>query len=159
MGCSLKPKVTDMNAKDKADEAPFFKSLGTCFMALKRCSTRLLSRKSFDLSMEQIMVLFILRHEEGLHLTQLAEKCDRDKTTTTRMIAGLEKRNLVVKVPGKTDTRQKLIYLTHLAKEKLKELAPFAEEMQSIAMNGLDPGDVELAQDVLDKMANNLEGK
>ena len=148
-----------MDSKDKADEAPFLKSIGTCFMALKRCSSRLLSRKPFDLSMEQILVLFILRHEEGLHLTQLAEKCDRDKTTATRMVRGLEKRNLVVKVPGKIDTRRKLIYLTHLAKEKLKELAPFTEEIRSIALNGLDPGDVKRAQDVLDKVAKNLEGK
>jgi DNA-binding MarR family transcriptional regulator len=148
-----------MNSKDKVEEAPFFKSLGRCFVGLKRCGSRLLSQKSFDLSVEQIMVLFILRDEEGLHLTQLAEKCNRDKTTATRMIEGLEKRNLVVKVPSKTDARRKLIYLTHLAKEKLKELTPFAEEMQSIAFNGLDPSDVKRTQDVLDKIANNLEGK
>lgn len=148
-----------MNDNDKAEEAPFFKSLGRCFVGLKRCGSRLLSQKSFDLSVEQIMVLFILRDEEGLHLTQLAEKCNRDKTTATRMIEGLEKRNLVVKVPSKIDTRRKLIYLTHLAKEKLEQLAPFTEKIQSIAMNGLDPEDVKHAQDVLDRIANNLEGK
>jgi DNA-binding MarR family transcriptional regulator len=155
----MKQKVVDMNDENKADEPPFFKSVGRCFMALKRCASLLLSRRSSDLSMEQIVVLFILRHEEGLDLTELAEKYDRDRTTATRMIGGLEKRNLVVKVPSKIDTRRKLIYLTHLAKEKLKELAPFAEEMQNIAMKGLNAHDVKRAQDVLDRIANNLEGK
>ena len=147
-----------MNSKDKADEAPFFKSIGSCFMALRRCGSRLLSRKSFDLSIEQIMVLKILDNEEGLHLSQLAERCARDRTTTTRMISGLERRNLVVKVPSKTDARQKLIYLTHLGKEKIGELAPLAEEIQKIAFGGIEPGHVKLAQDVLNKVTNNLEG-
>jgi DNA-binding MarR family transcriptional regulator len=155
----VKPKVTNVNNQDKTLEVPFFKSLGRCFMDLKRCASRLLSQKSFDLSMEQIMVLFILRDEEGLHISQLAEKYNRDKTTATRMIDGLERRNLVVRVPSKIDARTKSIYLTHLAKEKLKQLAPFAQEMQNIAMNGLDWADVKRAQDVLDKMAENLEGE
>ncbi len=146
-----------MNDKDEALEATVFKSIGRCFMGLKRCGSRLLSQKSFDLSFEQIMVLFILKDEEGLHLAQLAEKCNRDKTTATRMIEGLEKRNLVVKVPSRTDARRKLLYLTHLAKEKLKDLAPFAAEVEKIAMKGLDADDVKRAQDVLDRMASNLE--
>ena len=148
-----------MNRKDRIPKAPFLRAVGACFMAVKRRCNRLGSERTLDLSMEQIMVLSILDREEGLHLTQLAERCDRDKTTTTRMISGLERRNLVVKVPSKTDTRQKLIYLTHRAKEKLRELAPFAEDVQRIALNGLDPSQVKLAQEVLDKVAKNLDGK
>jgi len=147
-----------MDYKNKTPEAPFFKSIGTCFMALKRYGSRLLSQKSFDFSMEQILVLKILEDEEGLHLTQLAEKCERDKTTITRMINGLERRNLVVKVPSETDSRQKSIYLTHLGKEKIGELAPLTEEIQKIAFGGIDPDHIKLAQDVLNRVTNNLEG-
>lgn len=146
-----------MNSKDKVDEGPFFKSIGTCFMALKRCGNRLIYEKSLDLSMEQILVLKILEVEEGLHLKQLAEKCDRDKTTITRMIKGLERRNLVVKVPNETDSRQKSIYLTHLAREKLMELAPFADEIQRIALKGIDPSQVKIVQEVLDRVTSNFE--
>lgn len=147
-----------MNHNDKIPRAPFLKAVGACFMALKRCSNRLVSERSLDLSMEQIMVLAILENQEGLHLTQLAEKCDRDKTTITRMIGGLERRNLVVRVPNETDYRQKSIYLTHLGKEKIGELAPLAEEIQKIAFGGIEPNHVELAQDVLNRVTNNLEG-
>lgn len=126
-------------------------------MALKRCCNRFISEKSLDLSMEQIIVLSILDDEEGLHLTQLAERCDRDKTTITRMISGLERRNFVVKVPSKTDARQKLIYLTHLAREKLAALQPFADEIQRIALKGIDPNHVRLVQEVLDEVTKNLK--
>jgi DNA-binding MarR family transcriptional regulator len=144
-----------MKQKSEDFQVPFLKSVGACFMTLKRCGNRLISGRSLDLSMEQIMVLKILEIEEGLHLKQLAEKCDRDKTTITRMIKGLERRNLVVKVPSKTDSRQKTIYLTHLAKEKLLELAPFADEIQRIALRGIDPSKVKIVQEVLDRVTNN----
>jgi DNA-binding MarR family transcriptional regulator len=147
-----------MNGKDKTDEAPFFKSIGACFMALKRYGSRLLSQKSFGFSLEQIIVLKILEDEEGLHLTQLAEKCERDKTTITRMINGLERRNLVVKVPSETDSRHKSIYLTRLGKEKIAELAPLAEKILKIAFGGIEPNHVKLVQDVLNRVTNNLEG-
>jgi DNA-binding MarR family transcriptional regulator len=146
-----------MKQKSEDFQVPFLKSIGACFMTLKRCGKRLISEKSLDLSMEQIMVLKILEIEEGLHLTQLAEKCDRDRTTMTRMVNGLERRNLVVKVPSKTDSRQKTIYLTHLAREKLMELARFADEIQRIALKGIDPGQVRIVREVLDRVTKNFE--
>jgi DNA-binding MarR family transcriptional regulator len=145
-----------MNDERIIVKAPFIKAVGACFMTFKRCCNRLLSERSFDLSMEQIMVLALLEEEEGLHLTQLADKCDRDKTTITRMVDGLEKRNLVVRVPNKTDSRQKLIYLTHLAKEKLMALIPLADEIQGIALAGINPDHLKFTQDLLEKVTQNL---
>ena len=132
-------------------------AVGGAFMIMKRYINRFLEDKNIDMTMEQLVILFILEKHEGLNISELAMLSDRDKTTTTRMVDGLQKRNLVVKVPDKNDNRQKLIYKTNLAKEHLdaikKEAMP---ALAKIAYKGLNENELNQSIQVLVKMADNL---
>jgi DNA-binding MarR family transcriptional regulator len=118
---------------------------------------KLLAEENYDLTFEQILVLHILEEEEGLNLGTIAEKTDRERTTTSRMIDGLEKRNLVVRIPDKTDKRRKLLYLTNLGKERIMQLRPLAEKFVKTLYINISNEEIEATLDTLNKVLKNLE--
>ena len=113
----------------------------------------------YDLTFEQIVVLHILQKEEGQNLGMIADRADRERTTISRMVDGLEKRNLVVRIPDKTDKRQKMLYLTQLGKERLKDMEPMGEEFYTSVYADISPKEVESCLATLKKMFSNLEKK
>ncbi|MFZ5979376.1 MAG: MarR family winged helix-turn-helix transcriptional regulator [Candidatus Zixiibacteriota bacterium] len=132
-------------------------AVGGCFMIMKRYINRYLEQSNLGMTMEQIIILFILEDNDGLNISQLAKLSDRDKTTTTRMVDGLQKRNMVVKVPDKKDNRQKLVYKTNLANQKIEELKKTAmPELEKIAYKNLDEEERNRTIKVLQKMAENM---
>ena len=112
----------------KPIERQLMEAVGRCWLTIKQAGQRFLTAKGFDLTLEQIMALSIIEKNDGLNPGRIAQEIDRDRTTVTRMLDGLERRNLVVRVPDKSDNRQKLVYLTKLARQRLAELDIFAAE-------------------------------
>ncbi len=133
---------------------------GCCYrvwLTSKRWASKKIKERDFDLTFEQIMILHILEIEEGLRISDIAEKSDRDRTTTSRMIGGLERRNLVVRVPDPQDERQKRVYLTRLAHDRLSELDELRDEFKNTVIGSISKADQELTMRVLNQLADRLE--
>lgn len=146
--------------KDFKEKFILFNAVGRLWFALKRWGRQYLSDLKYDLTMEQLIVLSILdAAEDGLPIKVLAELVERERTTISRMIDGLEKRNLVLRVNDKRDNRQKLVYLTHLAREKLKEIISLEKILKDTAFAKIDMVDVLRTEEILHKIADNLVGK
>jgi len=75
------------------------------------------------------------------------------------MVNGLEKHNLVVRIPGLNDKRQKLIYLTKLGKKQMEQMANFTEGLIKIVCQGIARKQVKSCLDVFQKVLINLENK
>lgn len=131
--------------------------VGRLWLLLKRYGRRKIAELDIGLTFDQMLVLFTLNNHEGLKIGDLAEMTDRDRTTTSRMVSGLEKKNLVLRVPDRTDQRQKMIYLTHTAKQMLEGLEPLKAEFSKTIFKGLNPADIEMTGELLNKVADNLE--
>ena len=131
-------------------------AIGMAYFALRRRANRLIGESDTDLTLEQFIVLHVLGAEEGKNLKDLAEIIDREKTTVTRMIDGLEKRNLVVRIPSREDKRQKLIYLTALGKELCSEMEHFKPILEKLAIRGISNKDIDTTFKVLVKMSENM---
>jgi len=110
-----------------------------------------------DLTLEQVFTLFILEEKSGWSLGEIAELLDRDKTTVTRMIDGLENRNLVIRVQDELDRRKKLTYLTNEGRQKLKQIERFSPLMEKKATAGLSEEEIRSTKAVLDIVAMNLD--
>lgn len=128
----------------------------TVFHFKDRMRKRLISNHD-DLSPEQAMVLFLIESNEGKTMSDLANSSNRDKTTMTRMIDGLEKINHVVRTADQTDHRQTLIYLTRSGKRKIEEIKSIKPDMLDIAFNGLQSKELEITFRTLQKIRENLE--
>jgi len=113
-------------------------------------------KAGYDVTCEQWAVLMNLWQKNGQSQKDLAGVTCKDKTSITRLIHGLERRNLVVRVPDGSDGRQKLIYLTNKGKAFQQELLQLVQKMLAQAQEGIRKHDLENCKKVLRQVALNL---
>ena len=82
-------------------------------MAILFFLQRLFQQGGYDVTVDQWMILMVLWKCDGLHQQEIADAVNKDKASVTRLIHGLEKRNLVVRIAATDDRRRKRIHLTH----------------------------------------------
>lgn len=122
-------------------------------------STRLQSiftHAGFDVTSEQWMILILLWGEDGRSPYQIADIIGKDRAAVTRLIDGLEKRNLVVRVNDKKDRRQKQVYLTSQGREMEQNLIPLGLSNIKHAQTGISSKELETCKEVLRKIFKNL---
>lgn len=121
----------------------------------KRVSSIFLKHQ-FDVTVEQFGVLAVLWYQEGINLQTLSERLNRDKTTITRIIQNMIKKNLLVKVPDQMDKRNKLVYLTEKGKKLQKIMIDSTGVVYTDTLKNVSASDVKIITKVLQKMKNNL---
>jgi|CXWL01.1.fsa_nt_gi DNA-binding MarR family transcriptional regulator len=114
------------------------------------------SHDGYDVTCEQWGVLVNLGRKNGQSQQELAGTTCKDKTSVTRLIDGLEKRNLVVRTPDKVDRRQKLIYLTKKGKEFQQKLLYIVKKTLDEAQQTIPFKDIEICKKVLCRVYENL---
>jgi DNA-binding MarR family transcriptional regulator len=117
---------------------------------------RSFAKAGYDVTSEQWRILTCLWHKDGQRQQDLADLVHKDKTSITRAIDVMEKRNLVVRIPDRLDRRQKLIYLTDKGKRLREELMRIVREISSEAEKGIKPGDLNVFKGVLARIRENL---
>ena len=148
-----------MSHKVNSSSKELLKIIAYTWLTLRQRGKRLLAEQNYDLTFEQVTILQILEEEEGLQLGVLAEKADRESTTISRMVDGLEKRNLAIRIPDKYDKRQKLIYLTKLGKKRNEEMIPLLDKFLNDMFQGVSKKQTESALEILHKIFNNLNNR
>ena len=124
-------------------------------------STRLQSiftHAGFNVTSEQWMILILLWGEDGRSPYQIAEIIGKDRAAVTRLIDGLERRNLVVRMNDKKDRRQKQVCLTPQGKDMEKNLIPLGLSNIKHAQTGISSKELEVCKEVLRKIFKNLTG-
>ncbi len=111
----------------------------------------------FDVSYEQWSILIHLYRKDGQTQQALARIAVKDKAAITRLLNVLEKKNIVLRVPDRTDKRSKLIYLTNKAKEFKSELVALVEEMLHEAEQGISFEEMEQCRATLNKIFDNFD--
>ena len=109
-----------------------------------------------DLHAEHFIVLIHLWEQDGQNQQWLGEEAGKDKTSVTRAINGLEKRNMVLRVPDKQDKRHNLIYLTPLGKDLKSTIMPIMEGLIQQALSDVDQAELQTCMKVLGKVYANL---
>lgn len=132
------------------------RAISRSWLSIKQAGRRLLAELNYDLTFEQLMVLFILADRDGQNLRALASQADRDRTTMTRMIDGLERRNLVVRVPGRDDRRNKIVYLTSSGRKLTEAMETESVAFENQAFKGISLKQADEAVKVLNQISENL---
>ena len=123
-------------------------------------STRLqatITAAGHDVTAEQWIILLLLWEEDGRSPWRIADLIGKDRAAVTRLLGGLEKRNLVVRIHDKTDRRQKQVYLTPKGKALKEKLVPLGLGNMQRAQTGLSHKEIEGCKAVLKKMYKNLK--
>jgi len=112
-----------------------------------------------DISLDQWMVLGPIWKLNGACQKDLAEFCLKDKTSITRIINTLEKKNLVVRIPDQLDHRMKRVVLTNQGSQLFFDVLPVMEQTRKEVAKNISKKDIEIFKDVLTRITTNLENE
>jgi len=145
-----------MSKNEQLDNVYFF-LLERTVRRFRKFSQRELSKRGFDISGEQWVVLKKAHEEPGISQRDIAKSTFKDPASVTRMIDLLEHRGLVKREDHGEDRRS---YSIHLTKEGLKfveEMLPLAEEMRKFGLRDVTEFEKQTFIKVLNKIYENLE--
>lgn len=141
-------------------ECPTEESLGCLTnlsaMAARNYLTRQLELNGIDMTIEQFKVMVVLWKEKSSTQQNIADFVGKDKTSVTRLIAGLEKRSLIQRCSDKTDKRCNLVTLTH---QGIALETPTMEVLEKATLHlhrGIDPQELAITLRVLKQMCQTL---
>ena len=110
-----------------------------------------------DISLDQWMVLGPVWQMETASQKELGEICLKDKTSITRIIDALEKKNLVVRVADQIDHRIKRVILTNAGKQLFFDVLPIMEKTREEVKKDISEKEIDAFKNVLSKIIKNLD--
>ncbi len=113
-------------------------------------------QSNIDLTKQQWVVLKILNDKDGKPQNELAFITSRDKASLTRLLSVMEKKNLVARIPSKTDKRVNQIYLTTKGKNIFEKTKPIIKTIIDILQYDLTEEEIHSTIDVMKKIQHNL---
>ncbi|MDB5137127.1 MAG: MarR family transcriptional regulator [Mucilaginibacter sp.] len=124
---------------------------------VKQYAQQRFSAGSFNITVDQWLILKNLDNDRYLKQTELAELTGKDTPTLTRIVDLLCKKGLTERVIHKTDRRSFTVHLTENGKQLLNELSPKVDDIRMKAWEGLSETDYEDLKRILNKIYQNLE--
>jgi homoprotocatechuate degradation regulator HpaR len=117
------------------------------------------SLRENDLSSQQWRVIRALNEEEGLDITELANRCFLLMPSLSRIIQNLEKRKLVSRNQSSADNRKSVISITGPGKELFQKIAPKSVERYDLITEKFGYGKLELLYELLDELIEKIDEK
>ena len=114
--------------------------------------------KEFGISNEQGLLLKLVYEMPGCTQTQLAEFLHKDKTTITRMIDTLVKKEKLMRTIAKEDRRIHKIYVTKNTSQKVKEISPIFEKREEELREIIGEENYEITLKVLNQIKKYYRG-
>ncbi len=130
---------------------------GKVSAAINRRMYKDFHQAGINITPEQWLVLSYLWHTDGITQQQLCDATFKEKSSITRLLDNLEKQNIVVRIPEKTDKRINLIYLTKKGKELQEIVKPVTLATMKKAIKGLTEEEVRTGEILFKKIFNNLK--
>jgi DNA-binding MarR family transcriptional regulator len=101
-------------------------------------------------------VLNFFSHRPGATLSDLAQHSGRDKAQLARLVAGLRERGLLQGSSDPEDRRSVQLTLTAEGQAVQRSLLQQARRLSVRAVTGLDPGEIQQLQSLLQRLRDNL---
>lgn len=109
-----------------------------------------------NVTFEQWTILAQLWKKDNVPQQELAQICERDKSTMTRLADTMEKHGIIKRIRDPQDLRNKRIVLTEHGRNLQNILVPVANHTLEEARQGLNEDDIENLLAILQKIKNNL---
>lgn len=123
---------------------------------MKATLAKALHSEGFEITPEQFSILLSLWAKNGQCQYELASCQGKDRASITRLVDGMEKENLVVRIPSENDRRIKLVYLTNKAKDLKPSLIDVATKATSQATEGISQDKIQNTKEVFKQIIENL---
>ena len=135
-------------------------TLGMLIGQVHRLSTKRFVQNShthgLEISLDQWLVLGPIWKNDGISQKDIAEYCGKDKTSVTKIIDTLEKKNLVVRVTDQLDHRVKRVVLSQKGRELFISALPVMAQTRDELRSGISDKEIEALKSILNKIYKNL---
>ena len=118
---------------------------------------RILGEANLDITPEQYFMLYKLYHKDGVPQAQLADPAFGDYPNMTRMIDGLEKKQLVIRDNDPNDRRRYLIRLTKKGRAQMTALEPIVIRERAQIQTAFSDEEIATLMDYLGRFQRLLE--
>lgn len=122
----------------------------------KQYISSIFQEHGFNITPEQFLVMDALWNEGTMSQQQIAHTIMKDKNSVVKLLDGLEKKNLVVRVADKNDRRQNLIELTQYAWDIKDSITEVAINAVDLVIKDIPQNEMYIFIKVLSKMAENM---
>ena len=110
-----------------------------------------------EISLDQWLVLGPVWKNDGISQKEISEYCGKDKTSVTKIIDTLEKKNLVVRVTDQLDHRVKRVVLSQKGRELFLSALPVMAQTRDELRSGISDKEIEALKSILSKIYKNLK--
>ncbi|SMD32642.1 DNA-binding transcriptional regulator, MarR family [Reichenbachiella faecimaris] len=131
--------------------------LGRTMKALDYYLNDHLASRGLKLTKAQMILLKVLFQQGAMAQNNLAFITNRDKTSLTRLINTMEKKNFVIRSVDKNDKRIKLVSITEEGKKMFNSAIPILQEIISTIQEGIEQKDLEMTIKVLKQIGKNIK--
>ena len=122
--------------------------------ALRKCCDARASEQG--LTFARMEALLVIRTQEGLSQTELADRLMIETPTMNRTLDGLVRDGFVERRPDEEDKRIRRIWLTDSARTEADKLAEFSFGLRSALVAGIPTEELDAAEATLKKIFANL---
>ena len=113
--------------------------------------------RSHDLSPEQWRVIRALKLDGALELTELSRRCFLLAPSMSRIAQNLEKREIVIRKPVKSDQRRSELELSKKGETLFNEVAPESSDQYSIIKESFGTEKLESLYRLLNELVDSLD--
>ena len=113
--------------------------------------------RSIGITLSQWRAIFAISIDEGTSQRRIAETIDIGDVAAGRLVDRLVDNGWVERRADPADRRTHRLYLTPAARPLIDRLAALGQSEEAMALEGLDPRDIDVALAVLDRIIANLE--
>ncbi|MFK8037481.1 MAG: MarR family winged helix-turn-helix transcriptional regulator [Crocinitomicaceae bacterium] len=118
-----------------------------------------LEENGLDISKMQFLLLRSVYQKEGICQNELAFFSNRNKSSLTRAINTLEKKNYIARMASKEDRRINQLFITKQGLQMLEKAKPLFLDMAALIESGLSKEEIEATINTLKKIQKNVAGK
>ena len=133
--------------------------LGKTMKMIDNLIQDLFYEQNISLTKTQWVLLKKLHEKDGVAQQELAFLTGRDKTSLTRLVNTMEKKNLVARIPSKSDKRINHVFLTKNGESLFKESLPIIEKFITALQENISEEEINLTIAVIKKVQENLISK
>ena len=130
--------------------------LGTIARKVHQHVETVFRKENLEITPEQFSLLTILWYNEGVSIKELADRSQRDKTTISRVVDNMIKRDLIRRLDNMDDKRAKRIFLTDKGRNLQDQLVMLSGEIYVQALGNLSDEELDHTLAVIQKIEKNL---
>jgi len=112
--------------------------------------------RDMGLTLARARLLMQLAKADGPIQSDLADLLDIEQPTLVRLLDGLERNGMIERRATPGDRRARRVFLTPVARAQAEDILAFLAELRAGVLDGIEPGELEIALRVLGRMSENI---